>query len=271
MSKLRVEVSSFASAPFIQSITRRIRDYFYSTGAEGVFMGISGGIDSCVSALLCSRAIKGSNVHAIYLPERETYSQENMTDINRVAQIGDFKLSTVEITRSYRTLLKNLPMLMEEKAKGEEWRRIREGNLLARMRMSILYYYANTYNYIVCGTSDKSEWILGYYTKYGDGAADFLPLGSIYKTQVRSVARALRIGFIALKPSSPGFWPGHLAEQELPAPYQDLDPVLLGLEKGWNDEEIGRDTGIDIDVVKKTREMVERNSHKRNPPIILYP
>ncbi len=268
MSKLRVEIKSFSPPTFIRSATSRIKDYFNKSGADGLIMGIDGGVNSSVAALLCSRALTGSKVHAIYLMERGIHSKRDLRDVNRVVQVGKFRFSTVEVTRLYRTMLKELPPIARRRMKDMDKLKV-AGNMLDRLRMSILYYYANENNYLVCGTKDKSDWLMGYFTKWGDGGADLLPIASIYRTQVKMVARSLKTGFLASKPPSQKQFKGQRAEKELPAPYDELDAVLLGIEKGWSDEEIVEDTKIGLDIIEKTREMVEYNWHKRHGAIIL--
>ncbi len=185
-----------------------------------------------------------------------------MSIINLLTALGKFKLTIIDVTDIYEKLLMKLPKIKERKAKDVDLRMVR-GNFKTRLRMAILYYYSNLYRYLVCGTSDKSEIILGYFTKWGDIAGDIMPLRSIYKTQVRKVAKKMNIGFVATKPSSPEFWRGHLAEKELPAPYDLLDPILLGLEKGWPDEKIAEDLGIKVNLVRETKKFIEKNKHKR--------
>jgi len=131
--------------------------------------------------------------------------------------------------------------------------------------MNILYYYANKYNGLVVGTSDRSELLIGYYTKYGDGAVDILPIGALYKTQVRKLAEKLGLPRrIVEKPSSPGFWVGHLAEDEIGIKYEVIDVVLYALfDKGLKPEEVPRYTGIDQGIVNKILDMHRRSRHKR--------
>ena len=121
--------------------------------------------------------------------------------------------------------------------------RICKGNVKARTRMVILYYYANKLNKIVCGSSDKSETLMGYFTKWGDGAADMAPIMDLYKTQVRKLAIHLGIPeAIALKPSTPALWPNQSAEGELGIKYEVLDLILFGLERFMVTEEIASST-----------------------------
>jgi len=147
---------------------------------------------------------------------------------------------------------------------------ISNGNLRARIRMTILYYYANLKNLLVCGTGDKSEILLGYFTKYGDGAADLLPIADLYKTQVRGLARKLDLPkSIVEKPSSPRLWPGQMAEKELGATYDEIDQILyLYVELGKKVDEIIDQTGIESEKVRSIVERFRKSEHKRRlPPI----
>ncbi|MFQ5710969.1 MAG: NAD(+) synthase [Candidatus Geothermarchaeales archaeon] len=251
-------------------MTLRIRDHFDKSGAEGILLGIDGELNSSVTALLCSRAIKGLNIHAIYLMDRERHSQANLRDINRVSKIGRFNLSVVEITPLNRNVLKGLPHIRPgTPRRGAPAEKAVSENLVARIRMVALYYYADYYRYLVCGNCDKSEWLLGHFTKWGDGSADILPLASLYKTQVSMVARALKIGFIAKKPPSTRLWMEESLLTELPILHEDLDLILLGIEKGWDDEEIAKDLDLDLGIVRNVRGIVEKNWHKRHGPILI--
>ena len=140
--------------------------------------------------------------------------------------------------------------------------------------MILLYYYANKHNYLVLGSGDRSEILIGYYTKYGDGAVDLLPIGCLYKTQVRHLAIHLGIPpKIAHKPSSPRLWPGQMAEEELGLSYTEIDLILYGLfDKGLKPDEVAEATGIELDKVYRVIEMHKKTRHKRAlPPIPSIP
>ncbi|MBO3804216.1 MAG: NAD(+) synthase, partial [Candidatus Brockarchaeota archaeon] len=151
--------------------------------------------------------------------------------------------------------------------------RLPKANLTARCRMVCLYYFANLLNRLVVGTSDRSELLIGYFTKYGDGGADILPLAHLYKTQVRQMAEQLGLPqSIANKPSSPALWPGQKAEDEIPVGYEVLDLILYGLfDAKLPSEEVAAQLGISPSVVE---EVVRRNkgtAHKRSHPLSMAP
>lgn len=268
ISKLIGEIEGFEVAPFIRSITKKIKEFFTLSGAQGIIMNIDGGVDSSVSVLLCSRSITGTKVHGIYLMDRGNHIQKDQDDINRVAQIGKFKLSTVEVTRFHRYMIKDLPMLSLGKI-PDDILKTAERNLLIRTKAALLYHYSNIYNCIVCGTIDRSDWQLGYFTKWGGSAADFFPLATTYKTQVAKVARALKVGSIAFKPSFSHLWRDDLNQDEVLSRYDEIDPILFGIERGMKDEDIAQDTGLRLDGIKRVRERVISTYHKRQGFVFL--
>jgi NAD+ synthase len=143
-----------------------------------------------------------------------------------------------------------------------------KGNVKARTRMTCLYYYANKQNLIVCGSSDKSETMMGYFTKWGDAAADIAPILDLYKTQVRKLAIYLGIPKeLALKPSTPALWPSQLAESELGIKYETLDLVLYGLEHFMMPKDIAEQLGIERAIVDSVKTRWLSNEHKRRMPI----
>jgi len=140
-----------------------------------------------------------------------------------------------------------------------------KGNLRARVRTNMLYYYANIKNYLVLGSSDKSEYLIGYFTKFGDGASDLTPISSLYKLQVREIAKYLEIPEnIISKKSSPHLWKNHEAEEELGIQYEEVDSILYCLfEKKLSIKETSEITEIEGEVVKKIYELNIKSEHKR--------
>jgi NAD+ synthase len=143
-----------------------------------------------------------------------------------------------------------------------------KGNVKARTRMIYLYYYANKQNRIVCGSSDKSETMMGYFTKWGDAASDIAPIMDLYKTQVRKLALHLGIPKeLALKPSTPALWPNQLAESELGIKYETLDLILYGLERFMAPEDIAEQLTVEKNLVERVKSRWLANEHKRRMPI----
>jgi NAD+ synthase len=147
---------------------------------------------------------------------------------------------------------------------------VAEGNVKARVRMTLLYYAANKLKRLVVGSGDRSEILIGYFTKYGDGGVDLLPLGGLYKTQVRELAKFIGVpSHIVAKPSSPRLWVGHTAEDELGLSYGSLDLILHGLiDLKMDREKVAMEVGAQLETVERVERMVEATQHKRSMPPI---
>jgi NAD+ synthase len=242
-------------------ITRFIKEYVENAGADGIVLGMSGGIDSGTVAALSSLSIGGERVIGLMLPEKETYKLEDIDDAKFVAEQFGLKTQICDITTAVESFYKTIPTF-------DEADKLCKGNIKARIRMIYLYYYANKLNRIVCGSSDKSETMMGYFTKWGDAAADLSPIMDLYKTQVRKLAEHL--GFsteLAAKPSTPALWPNQLAETELGIKYETLDLVLYGLERFMTTEEIAQQLSLKKALVEKVKNRWLAIEHKRRMPL----
>jgi NAD+ synthase len=238
-----------------------IKEYVKNAGAKGIVLGLSGGVDSATIAALSSLAIGGDRVLALILPEKETYKQKDIDDAKAIAIQFHLQTQVCDMTEVLGSFYKGIP---EFDLADKLWK----GNIKARTRMIYLYYYANSERRIVCGSSDKSETMMGYFTKWGDAAADIAPIIDLYKTQVRKLAVHLGIPKeIALKPSTPGLWPNQLAEAELEIKYESLDLILFGLERFRKPEEIANQLGIEKDIVDRVKDRWLVNEHKRRMPM----
>ena len=238
-------------------ITKFIRVYVKNAGAEGIVLGLSGGVDSNTTAALSSLAIGGDRVLGLMLPEKETYNPKDITDAKLVAKKFGLKTQTCDITPALESFYKTLPTF-------DPADKLCKGNIKARTRMIYIYYYANKLNRIVCGSSDKSETMMGYFTKWGDVAADISPIMDLYKTQVRKLAAYLGLpAELAAKPSTPALWPNQLAETELGIKYETLDLILYGLERFMTTEEIALQLNIENTLVKKVKNRWLSAEHKR--------
>ncbi|NIR87599.1 NAD+ synthase [Candidatus Bathyarchaeota archaeon] len=253
---LRIDLPSVESR-----IKRFIRNYVQKCGANGVVLGVSGGVDSSTTAAIAALALGGHAVLGIALPEEETHSVADTQHAKLVARKFGFKLETVDISPILRSYYDSLPIY-------EETDKLSKGNVKARTRMVCLYYYANRLNKLVCGSSDKSETMIGYFTKWGDAAADISPLMDLYKTQVRQLA--LHIGIpeeIATKPSTPALWPNQLAEEELGIKYENLDLILYGLEHFMTTKDIAEQLNLSAKLVDGVKKRWLDNEHKRRLPL----
>jgi NAD+ synthase len=221
--------------------------------SSGVVLGLSGGLDSSVAATLAVRALGALGVFGLILPDSKITPKGDIYDATELAKNLKIKYRIIEIGRTKDHLLKYLPK--NKRA---------QGNFASRLRMSIIYYYAGIRNLLVLGTSDKSELKLGYYTKYGDGAADIQPIADLYKTEVRELAKLLQISSpILKKKSSPRMWRGQTAEGEIGISYEKIDEILQSLETSSLEK-----NKFDPLNVKRIVSMVQKNMHKQEKPLI---
>ncbi len=248
----------------IDRIKRFLLTLREKTRASVFVVGMSGGLDSSVTAVLCALAVGRRNVIGISLPEKETSNQRNLRDAGEVADKFGFRFETIDISPLVAAAVTCIPVL--DRRKGA----IPYANIKARLRAVVLYYHANKRRGLVVGTGDKSEIMMGYFTKFGDGACDVLPLADMYKTSVRHLARVLGIPKrIYSKPPSPELWPGQIAEEELGVEYDKLDAILWGLERWMDPKDIAGESGLSIDLVRSVRERWLGSEHKRRPPLAL--
>ncbi|MDE1763931.1 MAG: NAD+ synthase [Thaumarchaeota archaeon] len=224
--------------------------------AQGVIFGLSGGIDSAVIAMLCAKFVKEKSL-ALILPNSKITPESDTDDAIKIVDSLHLEYKLVDIS-----------FIHKEYSKYIEPSPLAFGNLGARIRSNLIYYYANARNYLVLGSGDKSEFMIGYFTKYGDGAADLLPIASLYKTQIREFARFLGIpSNIVSKPSGPRLWEGHTAEGEMGMTYEEIDSILHCMfDKSLSMEDTAKLTEIPISNVDKIYQMHKRSEHKRITP-----
>ncbi len=233
--------------PLVEKLVSWIRERVFSAGCKGVVVGMSGGIDSSVLAVLCHRAFPQS-MFGVLIPCYST--REDGEHAQATANKFSIPTKTVVLDAVFDNLLKVLPGESADSSVS----RLAEANLKARLRMLTLYYLANQFKYMVAGAGNRDELSIGYFTKYGDGGVDILPIGNLVKRQVRELASFLGIPQeIIDKPPSAGLWPGQTDEDELGVSYEELDHYLVTGEA--NDE-----------LRKKIDSMIAANDHKRLPP-----
>jgi len=249
-----------------QEETERINSFIRSATSEahakGTVIGLSGGVDSSLTATLCARALGKDHVLGVLMPTSFTPSQDNKDAKALASQLG-IRTEYVDIDRISGSFFTDLNVEAENPLS-----KMPMANIRARTRMIILYYYANLNNYLVAGTGDRSEALIGFFTKYGDGGTDFLPIVHLYKTQVRRLAKYLGVPqHVAYKPSSPQLYPGHKATDEIPIEYDRLDQILVGLfDKKLPAEEVSRLTGESLVLVEDALGRFNASRHKRTFP-----
>ncbi len=192
-------------------IKQKVKD----SGAKGIVLGLSGGIDSAVVAALAKAAVGKNNLLVLFMPCNS--NPQDLKDAKSVTHKLGLKSKLVDLSAVYNNFLKVLPGAIS----------LARGNLKPRLRMSTLYYFANKLNYLVCGTGNKSELLVGYFTKYGDGGVDILPIADLFKRQVRQLAKELKIPQdIITKAPTAGLWHGQTDEGEMGITYNELDDIL---------------------------------------------
>ena len=236
-----------------ETIEKFISDKIKESNAKGVILGLSGGIDSAVLAYLCKNELKEKTM-AIIMPDTSITPKIETEDALKIIALTGIQYKLIDI----KPIVHEYSMYLEPNEKSR-------GNLRARIRTNILYYYANAKNYLVLGSSDKSEHLIGYFTKFGDGSSDITPIISLYKLQVREIAKYLKVPQnIITKKSSPHLWKDHDAEDELEASYEDIDSILYCLfDKKLSIEETIKITKIKSEIIEKIQKLNIKSEHKR--------
>ena len=248
------------AASVVGIITAFIRRQLEQTGFDRLVVGLSGGVDSSTVAYLAARAAGPENVLAVLMPYRAS-DPASEADGRRVVEALGCDSQRVDLTPMAD------PILALVGDGPEAATRVRRGNVLARLRMIVLYDRSAAFDGLVIGTSNKTEILLGYTTLYGDSAAAIQPIGDLYKSQLRAVAAELGVPpEIIAKPPSADLWPGQTDEGELGATYDDLDRILYALvDRRWTADRCVR-AGLDEGLVRWTQARVAREEFKRQMP-----
>jgi len=247
-----------------KEITGSIRDMAAEGSFEGAVLGVSGGVDSAVVLKLACEA--KVSVHALIMPEEGVTPASDVEDARAFAEHLGVRYSVVRIDPFLAALKASFPW--DDFAAGRK--RLSLGNAKARTRMVINYLAANLGNRLVLGTGNRTEILLGYATKYGDGGVDMLPIGDLYKTRVWQLARALEVPErIVSKTPTAGLWLGQTDERELGASYEEIDKLLyLMVEGGKPAAQAAKELSCSEDLADGLLERMRSGAHKRAVPPI---
>ena len=236
-----------------------VMDYFKKNRVKKAVIGLSGGIDSSLSARLVADAIGKENIHGLIMPLKGLSSEENIQDAIKFCTLNGIDYSLVFIN----------DFVKEFKKLNWKQNKVAEMNTASRARAVILYNYANTHDALVIGTSNKTEIMLGYFTKYGDGAVDIEVIGDLFKTEEKELAKFLNIPKkIINKVPTAELYHGQTDEGELGVGYDELDRILKLYEEGNSMLNI-IEKGFEKEKVENIIQRIKTNEHKRNVPAIV--
>ncbi len=237
----------------VLDIQNWIYNYVKSANAENVIVGLSGGIDSAVTAALCTKALGNKKVFGLGLPCGSI--SQDLEDAKLVAKSLEIDFTVLDLNQIYDNFLNIIEFNHKKK-------NLANANLKPRIRMTALYFYGQTKGKsLIAGTSNRAELAIGYFTKYGDGAADFELLASLYKQEVRKLAKILSVPKrIITKPPSAGLWAGQTDEGEIGLTYDIIDEILYRI-----DYDIDFNGLIDKNI-QKVRDLMSSARHKLKMP-----
>ncbi len=236
-----------------------LRKLLEESGAKGYVLGLSGGVDSSVVAKLCVEAVGQEKVLGLIMPS-DTTPKEDTLDAEHVASMLGIEYEVIDIT----AISHSLASICKHEFQASF---LAKGNIKPRVRMIVLYYHANILNRLVAGTGNRSELLIGYYTKYGDGGVDCLPIGNLYKTQVRQLAEHIGVpSSIVWKTPTAGLWKGQTDEDEIGLKYEQLDLLLYYLcDLGMDVEAAAKLVNVQTELAKNIFMRIKRSEHKRAP------
>lgn len=236
----------------VQNIVTWLRDQVEQANAKGLVVGVSGGLDSAVVAFLIKQAFPDDSLGVI-MPIKS--NEQDVKDAYTVVKRCDLTYATADLTEAHESCLQTvLQSDNSYEQTGTDLKRMADANLRARIRMSTLYTYAALEGYLVVGTDNKSEWYTGYFTKYGDGGVDILPIVDYTKTEIWEMATYLGVPQEVIdKQPSADLWEGQTDEEEMGTSYDQIDAFLEGKQVPKEDEQL-------------IQNMHKRTAHKRTIP-----
>lgn len=232
---------------YYEYLVQWLQEQVRNANAKGLILGISGGIDSAVCAKLMKLAFPNNHLAVIMPCHSNDKDQQLAEQLSKSLNLNTIK---VDLTSTYDIFHQQLEL--DKNSKNQQ---LAAANSKSRLRMTTLYTLAQANNYLVVGTDNADEWYIGYFTKYGDGAADVVPIVNLLKSQVRQLAKILNLPeAIIIRPPSAGLWDNQTDENELGFTYDQLDAYLLSQP-------------IDQKIVQKIKSLHLKTNHKRNLPI----
>ncbi len=267
MSTMAVEQAQVVD---VESLANQVSDWLKArleeSGARTFVLGLSGGIDSAVVCGLAARGVGADRVVGVIMPSAS--NPDDAVQAAKVASAFDVKTLTVDLTSMAQSFHASMPtetaldalrILSSEESDVDARRQLATANVRPRLRMTTLYYVANLVKGVVLGTGNKSEAMIGYFTKYGDGGVDLFPIIDLYKFEVRSFAAHIGVPQSVIdRPPSAGLWQGQTDEDEIGLSYAQLDEALMAIERGET-------AGIAPDVLDRVKNMNAVSHHKRQP------
>lgn len=237
----------------ISEIQEWINDYCKSANADGIVVGVSGGIDSAVTSALCANALGKDAVIGLGLPCLS--NPKDLSDAKLLAAQLGIEFIIFDLSSVYEEIMKITANLIESN-------NLATANLKARLRMVAWYFTAQSKgNYLIGGTGNRTELAIGYFTKYGDGGVDIEPLGDLYKCEVREIAKKLNIPEnIINKPPSAGLWEGQTDEGEIGMKYDLLDEIIYRIDYNLDLNDLNRSD------IERVKEMMRSSEHKLKIP-----
>ncbi|MFW5964918.1 MAG: NAD+ synthase [Natronomonas sp.] len=243
-----------------EHIVEFIESVVEDAGAEGAVLGLSGGIDSTLTAHLAVEALGAAEVHGLLMPS-ESNPEADKTDAERVAEDLGIEYDVIDINPIVDSFVEAAP----DHAAAD---RMALGNVRVRTRGVLNYFVANAESRVVLGTGNRSEAATGYFTKYGDQAVDCNPIGNLYKCQVRQLAREVGVSEdLVTRTPTAGMWEGQTDEEEMGLGYDELDAILaLHVDGPFSKNATVRTLGLPEEAVERVADLYEKSEHKRSMP-----